>query len=108
MPVRNFRVAFVHSPLKHDSAAHGINHAGELSEQPISSGLDNAAPVLGDAWLNQLGAVGGERRECSFLVLAHKPGVSRYVGGEDSGEAALDAFFGHVSSHVSWRNSMCR
>ena len=49
------------------------------------------AEVFGNAGLDHLGAVGGQRGERAFLVLINQPRVTCYVGSEYGSEAALDA-----------------
>ena len=36
-----------------------------------------------------------EGRQRARLIVLHETAVADHVGGEDGGEAALDAFFGH-------------
>ena len=40
---------------------------------------------------------GFERRQRTNLILLHEATVTHYVRSKDSGEAALDAFFGHMA-----------
>ncbi len=83
-------MSILHPLLKGDRAFDGIDHTGELGEQPVSRRLDHSPPVLRDAGLDQLAEVGGERCESAFFVLAHQPRVTSNIGSEDGGEAALD------------------
>ena len=46
-------LALGHPPLHLDRAAHRIDDAGELDQEAVAGGLDDAAPVLPDLWLNQ-------------------------------------------------------
>jgi hypothetical protein len=39
---------------------------------------------------------GHERDQRAGFVLLHQPAIADYISGEDGGEAALGAFFGHV------------
>ncbi len=67
----NIRVALRHSVLKRDGASHRVDDAGEFRDQAIARGLDDAALMLGDAGVDQLDTMRGERGERTLLVLAH-------------------------------------
>jgi hypothetical protein len=47
--------------------------------------------------------MGIEPRARAHFVVAHKPGISSHIGGQDSGKPALNAFLDHVGplGHVS-------
>ena len=49
-------VALGHLALHLDRAAHRVDDAGELDEQPVAGGLDDAAAVLGDLGVDELAA----------------------------------------------------
>ncbi len=98
-----FRVSRRHAILKRHGAPDGIHHAGELGQEPIPRRLDNPSSVLGDAGLDQLAKVGGERGQRAFLVLTHQPRVTRNVGGEDGGEAALNRIGHRGLRGARWR-----
>ena len=51
-------------------AAQRVDHAGELDEQPVAGGFNDAAPVLGDLGVDQLTAMRLQPREGAFLVRA--------------------------------------
>ena len=56
-------------PLLHlDRAAHRIDDAGKLDQQAVAGGLDDAAAVLGDLGVDELGADRLQRGERAFLV----------------------------------------
>ena len=82
--------AFRHRRLPLGRAAHRVDDAGELDEQPVAGGLDDAAVMLGDGRVDQLRAQRLEPRERALLVGAHQPGVAGDIGGEDRGELALN------------------
>ena len=84
-------IAVFHSLLHHDGAAHRIDDRGELDQEAVARGLDDAALVLGDQRIDELPAMGLERGERPFLVDAHEARVSRHVRGEDGGEPARGA-----------------
>ena len=47
--------------------AAAADHAGELDEQPVSGGFNDAAPVLGDLGVDQLTAICLQPREAPSL-----------------------------------------
>jgi hypothetical protein len=47
-PGRDRGVAGDHLALQFDRAAHRVDDAGELDEEAVAGGLDDAAAVLGD------------------------------------------------------------
>jgi hypothetical protein len=73
-------------PLQLDGAAHRIDDAGELDEQPVPGRLDDAAAVLLDLRVAQLAADRFQRGERAFLVRTHQPRISGNIGGQDRGE----------------------
>ena len=64
-------IARGHPALNLDSALHGIEDTCELDEQAVPHQLDDAALVLGDLGLDELGAMGTKAGERAFLVEAH-------------------------------------
>ena len=78
---RHYAVAFGHTPLDFGCTSQGIDHAGELDQQAIASGLDDAPAVFADFWVNQFAPMRLQPRERPFLVGAHKPAVTRHIGG---------------------------
>ena len=93
-------VALGHRLLHLDRAAHRIDDAGELDQQAVAGGLDDAAVVLGDLRVDQLAAERFEPFERAFLVRPHQPRIARHIGGEDRGEAAGLV---HASRNIRWR-----
>ena len=81
-------VALGHRLLHLDRAAHRIDDAGELDQQAVAGGLDDAAVVLGDLRIDELAAQRFEAFERAFLVRPHQPRIPRHIGGEDRGETA--------------------
>jgi hypothetical protein len=77
--------------LQLDSAAHRVDGAGELDQEPVAGGLHDAAAMLGDLGVRHLAA---KRRHCrvrAFFILAHQPGVARDVGRQYRCQPPLDA-----------------
>ena len=81
-----------HCRLYLDRAAHGIDHARELQQQAVAGGLNDAAAVHRDGWIDDLLSNGFQCSQGAALVPAHQPRVARDVSGHDRGKAAL---FGH-------------
>src|ERR1700674_926088 len=91
---RHYAVAFGHTPLDFGCTSQGIDHAGELDQQAIASGLDDAPAVFADFWVNQFAPMRLQPRERPFLVGTHEPAVTSDIGGENGGQPAFDAFRG--------------
>ena len=81
-------VALGHLALHLDRAAHRIDDAGELDQQAVAGGLDDAAAMLGDLGVDQFAPKRLQRGERALLVRAHQPRVAGDIGGENGGEAA--------------------
>ena len=64
--------------------------AGELDQQAVAGGLDDATVMGGDLRIDQSARNALSRAERAFLVGAHQPRIARHIGGEDGGETALD------------------
>jgi hypothetical protein len=82
-------------PLHHRSlhlcpTAQRVDHAGELHQQSVTGGLDDAALVRGYLRVDQLPPKCLEAREGPFLVGADQPAVPRDVRGENGGQPAFD------------------
>ena len=79
-----------HRRLPLGGATHRVDDAGELDEQPVAGGLDDAAVMLGNRRIDQPGAQCLHPRQRPFLVRALQLRVARDIGGKDRGELALD------------------
>ena len=84
-------VALGHFALHLDRAAHRVDDAGELDEQPVAGGLDDAAAVLVDLGVDQLAPNRLQRRERAFLVRAHQPRIAGDIGRQDRRQPPLYA-----------------
>ena len=93
--VGDIGIALDHAALNVDSAAHGIDRAGEFDQDPIAGRLDDAALMFGDLGVDELAPASLERRERALLVSAHQPAVADDIGRKDSGEPPYDALIGH-------------
>jgi hypothetical protein len=76
-----------------DRAAHRVDDARELDEQPVARGLDDASLVLGDLAVDQLRTMRLEALERTLLVDAHQPAVADDVRREDGAQLAGDVMF---------------
>ena len=74
--------------LHRHRAGDRLDDAGELGQHAVAGGVDNTAPVIGDAILeNPAVAVQGRHR--GVIVLAHQAGIAGHVGAQNGGELAL-------------------
>ena len=74
--------------LHRDRALHGIDRAGEVGDDAVAGGVEDAAPVRRDQLVDD-GAARLQPGERADLVARHQPAVAGNVGGEDRGEFAL-------------------
>ena len=81
-------LAIDHPALDLDSAAHGIDNAGELCEEAVTGVLHDSAPMLLNLRSDQLAEMGFEPLVGALLIRAHQSGIARDIGGEDSSETA--------------------
>ena len=93
--LRHRPVARDHAALDADSAADGIDDAGELHQHAVTCGLDDAAVVPGDVGIDQFAAVRLERTQRCDLIGAHQPAVADDIGGEDRRKPSFDSAFPH-------------
>ena len=91
MSQAHVRIAPSHSLLHLDGAAHRIDDAGELGQQPVARRLDDPAAMLGNAWIEQFTAMAVEAREGAFVIGADQPTVSGDVSRKDRRKLSLDA-----------------
>jgi hypothetical protein len=97
---RDAAVPVGHRLLHLDRATHRIDGAGKLHQQAVASGLDDAAMVLGDLWIEEFAAQRFEAFERALLIRPHQPRIPRHIGGEDRSETAGLV---HVSSPATKR-----
>jgi len=84
-------VALGHAPLPVGRAAQGVDDAGKLDEEPVPGGLDDAAAMLGDLRVDQLGPERFQAVEGAFLVGPDQARIARDISREDRRQPALDA-----------------
>ena len=88
-------VAGRHDGLDLDRALGRVDHAGELGQDAVARGVDDAAAVAADQRQDHR-LVPLEVADRRGLVLPHEPAVAGDVGREDGGEPALDRGRGAV------------
>src|SRR5216683_591545 len=101
---RYWGIAFGHCPLQLGRASERVDDAGELDQEAVAGGLDDAAVMAGDFWVDQLGAERLEPAERPFLIGFDQPRVAGDVSREDRRKPTFDAIprFGlHGASSVA-------
>jgi len=88
-----------------DGALGRVDHARELGQDAVASGVDDAAVVPADQRQDHC-LMSLEVADCLGLVLAHKAAVAGDVGGENSREPALHR--GIVVDHLFSRAAEAR
>jgi hypothetical protein len=91
--LRLFRVALNHQPLDRDGAFYGVDHGGELQQEPVAHRLDDPAASASDQRPSRV-AMRAHRPRRPRLVLAHEAGIADDVDGHDRGEFAGLGHFG--------------
>jgi len=86
-------------------AAHRLNSAGELDQEPVTHRVEQPSGVLCDMWLDDLRPQCFELSQGSSLVVAHELRVADHIGYQDCGKAAL---LGHSGTPALRRPSMSR
>ena len=79
VPLRHLRLDFA-------GTAQSVAGAGELGQQAVPGGLDDATVMRGDARVYQLGADRLEPPQGGLLVASDLPRVARHIGGENGGQ----------------------
>ena len=79
----DFRVAFGHQPLHPERRAHCVEGAGELEQQPIAGGFDDAAAIFEEQRVDDL-AMRLQRVERALFVCPHEPAVAHHIGTDDA------------------------
>ena len=84
-------VAFGHGRLHFGRASERVDDAGELDQQAVAGGLDEAAVMLGDFRIDHFGAQRLEPAERSFLIGTDQARIAGHIGGKDRREPTFDA-----------------
>jgi len=81
--------------LHRDGTLHGVDDTGEIGDDAVPGGVEDAAPVRRDQLIDD-DAARLQPGEGADLVARHQPAVAGDVGGENRGEFALYRMDGHV------------
>jgi hypothetical protein len=92
---RDARGPLGHVALHCGGAAQRIDDAGELNEQAVAGGLDDAALIVGDARVDQFAPQCPQLRQRPFLIETDEPRIAGDIGGEDRRQASFGPPFGH-------------
>lgn len=74
-----------------DGAVDGVDRAGELYQEPVAHGLDDAPSFCAHQRLDRLGAQRHDGGHGADLVEPHEAAVADDVGRKDGGELPLHA-----------------
>jgi hypothetical protein len=96
-PLGQAGVAFGHAALEGYCAFDRIDDADELGQQAVAHYLEDTVVSSADLRFEQFLAMRPQALEGIGLILFHEPTVPDHVCGKDCGEAALSAFFGHLT-----------
>ncbi len=80
-------VCFRNEVLNGERAAHGLDGACELGDEAVAGSAEDAALMVADGLADDV-AVGRQRADGSFLVLAHQPAVVGDIRRKNGGELA--------------------
>ena len=81
--------------LHRDGALDGINRAGEVGDDAVTGGVEDAAAVRRDQPVHDH-AARLKPVERANLVMRHQPAVAGNVSGEDRCELSFDGLTGHT------------
>jgi len=84
-------IAGDHLPLHLDRTAHRIDDAGELDEEAVAGGFDDATAMLGDFGIAKFTANRSQRCERALFVLAHQPRIAGDIDRKNGCQSSLDA-----------------
>ena len=80
-------------------SASGFNHHASFSlaldQSTVTRSLNDTAAMFRYLWINQFAATSLERRESTFLVIAHQAAAAGNIGRKDSRQPPFDPRFGH-------------
>ena len=64
-------------------ASDRVDDAGEFDQKSVAGGLDEAALVIGDLRIDQIGAQRLDPAERAFLVAPDQPRIAGDIGGQN-------------------------
>ena len=92
----NTRIATEHAALNRNRALHRIDDAAKLDQRPVACRLDDTPMMSGDRGVDQLAAVGFQRRQRAHFIDAHQPAVADDIRSENGRKPALSWLSFHV------------
>ena len=114
LTLRNRGIAFGHAALNLDGAAHGLDHARELGQQPVAGGLDDSSAMLLDLRVDQSTPMLVQPCQGAFLVGAHETAVTGDIGRQNGRQSPFYALgrqirlslvrFGHLFTRAYRRS----
>ena len=88
LSARHAGVALDHADLDFDRAAHGVDHAAELGDEPVARALDDTPVMRSDGGIDQIATEAPQARQGAILVRCGEPAVPDNVGDQDCSELA--------------------
>lgn len=89
---RDAAIAFCHAALDGNGTTHVVNRAGKFQQITIARRIGDAAAVVGDQWINQLGTMHPKDAQGSLLVLTNQARIACDVSGNDRRQQTLCPF----------------
>jgi hypothetical protein len=89
------RILLGHAALHLDSAARGIDRAGELDQHAVAGRLDDPPAMCGDGGINQGLSGGLETNQYAFFVRTHQAAVSRDIRRQNRRKPPFHTIVGH-------------
>jgi hypothetical protein len=86
---RSISILLGYGLLNLDGTSHGINGAGEISDEAVASRVEDPASVRGDQAIDD-DPVCGEGAEGADLISPHETAVAFDIGCEDRGKLSFD------------------
>jgi hypothetical protein len=80
---RQTGIALDKPALHFDRAAHRIDHAAKLDENPVAGALDDPPVMGGDGGVDQVASEPPKARERAILVRSREPAVADHIGDQD-------------------------
>src|ERR1041385_7003221 len=96
--LRDGDVAFGHEALDVDGTAYRIDDTGELDEDAVARGLDDAPPMLRDFRVDYRPPVAFQGSQSAFLVNTHQARIAGDVRGQNRGQPSLNPILAHHRS----------